>query len=200
MSRIDIAKQRLREQAEHHLRVAAMEELRSRHPGGMKPAYKERGALFWRLVFVPLDPPRAVDGQAARDARAADDRGELRLDTAGAPAGRTVATAAGDWRLTAFVPNLLACANGRKLPVGPQVTSPSVRFVRVGPVVPGVHHGRGEAAETTAPALTLAGQARAGGRPARQSDRVPRRYSWQHHRPPLRKHIRTAAPRWPSTY
>ena len=46
MSRLDVAKQRLREQAEHHLRVAAMEELRSRHPSGTTPAYEERGALF----------------------------------------------------------------------------------------------------------------------------------------------------------
>ena len=54
MSRLDVAKQRLREQAEHHLRVAAMEELRSRHPTGTKPAYDEPGAWFWRRVFVPL--------------------------------------------------------------------------------------------------------------------------------------------------
>jgi hypothetical protein len=54
MSRLDVAKQRLREQAEHHLRVAAMEELRNRHPTGTTPAYEERGALFWRRVFVPL--------------------------------------------------------------------------------------------------------------------------------------------------
>ena len=45
---------RLRAQAEHHLRVAAMEELRARHPSGTTPGYSERGALFWRRVFVPL--------------------------------------------------------------------------------------------------------------------------------------------------
>ena len=54
MSRLDVAKQRLREQAEHHLRAAAMEELRGRHPRGTSPAYKERGALFWRRFFVPV--------------------------------------------------------------------------------------------------------------------------------------------------
>jgi hypothetical protein len=54
MSRLDDAKHRLREQAEHHLRVAAMEELRSRQATSMRPAYKERGALFWRYIFVPL--------------------------------------------------------------------------------------------------------------------------------------------------
>ena len=54
MSRLDAAKQRLRGQAEHHLRVAAMEELRGRHPSGTTPAYEERGALFWRYVFVPV--------------------------------------------------------------------------------------------------------------------------------------------------
>lgn len=54
MSRLDVVKRRLREQAEHHLRVAAMEELRGRHPAGTKKAYQEPGALFWRGVFVPL--------------------------------------------------------------------------------------------------------------------------------------------------
>ena len=51
MSRLDVAKQRLRAQAEHHLRAAAMEELR---PKTAKRGYQERGALFWRRVFVPL--------------------------------------------------------------------------------------------------------------------------------------------------
>ena len=54
MSRLDATKRRLREQAEHHLRVAAMEELRGRHPAGTKQAYQEPGAFFWRGIFVPL--------------------------------------------------------------------------------------------------------------------------------------------------
>jgi hypothetical protein len=54
MSRLDVAKQRLRAHAEHHLRVAAMEDLRARHPAGTTAPYRERGELFWRLVFVPL--------------------------------------------------------------------------------------------------------------------------------------------------
>lgn len=52
--RIDVAKQRLREHAEHHLRVAAMEELRRRYPAGTTAPYRERGALLWRWMFVPL--------------------------------------------------------------------------------------------------------------------------------------------------
>ena len=54
MSRLDTTRQRLREQAEHHLRVAAMEELRGRHPAGTKQGFREPGALFWRYVFVPV--------------------------------------------------------------------------------------------------------------------------------------------------
>jgi hypothetical protein len=54
MSRLDIAKQRLREHAEHHLRVAAMEELRSRYPASTVAPYRERGGLLWRYAFVPL--------------------------------------------------------------------------------------------------------------------------------------------------
>jgi hypothetical protein len=54
MSRLDVAKQRLRAHGEHHLRVAAMEELRARHPAGTTAPYHERGALFWRYVFLPL--------------------------------------------------------------------------------------------------------------------------------------------------
>ena len=54
MSGLDVLKQRLRAQAEHHLRVAAMEELRGRHPAGTKRAYEEPGAWFWRRAFVPL--------------------------------------------------------------------------------------------------------------------------------------------------
>jgi hypothetical protein len=47
-------KQHLRERAEHHLRIAAMEEMRRRHPGGTTAPYRERGDAFWRFVFVPL--------------------------------------------------------------------------------------------------------------------------------------------------
>jgi hypothetical protein len=46
-------KHRLREQAEHHLRMASMDDLRVRYPAGTAPRYGERGALFWRYVFVP---------------------------------------------------------------------------------------------------------------------------------------------------
>jgi len=47
-------KQRLRDRAEHHLRVAAMEEMRRRHPGGTTAPYRETDGLLWRRVFVPL--------------------------------------------------------------------------------------------------------------------------------------------------
>jgi hypothetical protein len=48
------AKQRLRERAEHHLRLAAMEEMRRRHPGGTVEPYRERRGVLWRRAFVPL--------------------------------------------------------------------------------------------------------------------------------------------------
>jgi hypothetical protein len=48
------AQQRLREQAEQHLRIAAMEDLRRRHPQATTAPYRPRGAYFWRFVFVPL--------------------------------------------------------------------------------------------------------------------------------------------------
>ena len=48
------AQQRLREQAEHHLRVAAMEDLRREHPQATTAPHRARGARFWRFVFVPL--------------------------------------------------------------------------------------------------------------------------------------------------
>jgi hypothetical protein len=54
VSRVGALKQRLRDRAEHHLRLAAMEDLRRRHPAGTVPAYRERGGVFWRRVFVPL--------------------------------------------------------------------------------------------------------------------------------------------------
>lgn len=47
-------KQRLRDRAEHHLRVAAMDEMRRRYPGGTTAPYRERGDVLWRRVFVPL--------------------------------------------------------------------------------------------------------------------------------------------------
>jgi hypothetical protein len=54
MSRVAELKQTLRDRAEHHLRVAAMEELRHRYPDATVRPYRERGGLFWRRVFVPL--------------------------------------------------------------------------------------------------------------------------------------------------
>jgi hypothetical protein len=54
MSALANAQQRLREQAEHHLRVAAMEDLRGRHPQATTAPHRAGGAYFWRLVFVPL--------------------------------------------------------------------------------------------------------------------------------------------------
>jgi hypothetical protein len=47
-------KQRLRSQAEHHLRVAAMEDLRGRYPTGTAAPYHRPGALVWKYAFVPL--------------------------------------------------------------------------------------------------------------------------------------------------
>lgn len=54
MSGLIEAKQRLRAQAEHHLRVAAMEDLRGRYPAGTTAPYHEHGGLLWRYGFVPL--------------------------------------------------------------------------------------------------------------------------------------------------
>lgn len=54
MSALAHTRQRLRDRAEHHLRVAATEELRRRRPDGTVPAYREPGAVLWRRVFVPL--------------------------------------------------------------------------------------------------------------------------------------------------
>jgi phage baseplate assembly protein W len=45
---------RLRAQAEHHLRVAAMEQLRREHPQGTVAPRRDGGGAFWRLVFVPV--------------------------------------------------------------------------------------------------------------------------------------------------
>jgi hypothetical protein len=47
-------KRRLRDRAEHHLRVAAMEEMRRRHPSGTTAPYQLPGELLWRRAFVPL--------------------------------------------------------------------------------------------------------------------------------------------------
>jgi len=47
-------KQRLRDRAEHHLRAAAMDDMRRRHPGGTTAPYREPGAMLWRRLFVPL--------------------------------------------------------------------------------------------------------------------------------------------------
>lgn len=54
MTRLAAERARLREQAEHHLRVAAMEDLRRAHPQATTAPHKARGGYFWRLVFVPL--------------------------------------------------------------------------------------------------------------------------------------------------
>jgi hypothetical protein len=54
MTRFAAERARLREQAEHHLRVAAMEDLRHRHPQATTTPHRARGGYFWRFVFVPL--------------------------------------------------------------------------------------------------------------------------------------------------
>ena len=54
MRTVDQLKLTLRERAEHHLRLAAMEEMRERYPSGTTEPHRERGGLFWRRVFVPL--------------------------------------------------------------------------------------------------------------------------------------------------
>ena len=46
-------RQRLREQSELHLRLAAMRDLGRGHPG-VTPGVEPRGAWFWRHVFVPV--------------------------------------------------------------------------------------------------------------------------------------------------
>ena len=54
MSRVQDLQRRLRSESEHHLRLAAMEDLRRAHPQGTAAPYRPRGHAFWRLVFVPL--------------------------------------------------------------------------------------------------------------------------------------------------
>ena len=46
--------QRLRDRAEVHLRLAAMDELRRDHPQATTAPHRPPGGLFWRFVFVPL--------------------------------------------------------------------------------------------------------------------------------------------------
>jgi hypothetical protein len=48
------AQARLREQAETHLRIAAMDDLRRDHPDVTSAPHRPRGAAFWRHVCVPL--------------------------------------------------------------------------------------------------------------------------------------------------
>ena len=44
---------RLRNRAEHHLRLDAMRRLRGDAPATVEP-YHDPGGLFWRYLFVPL--------------------------------------------------------------------------------------------------------------------------------------------------
>jgi hypothetical protein len=44
----------LRERSERYLREAAMEDLRRAHPDAAVPAYRQRGGVLWRRLFVPL--------------------------------------------------------------------------------------------------------------------------------------------------
>ena len=48
------AQARLRDRAELHLRLAAMDELRRAHPAATTPPHRPPGGAFWRHVFVPL--------------------------------------------------------------------------------------------------------------------------------------------------
>ena len=48
------ARRRLRDRAEHHLLLAAMDDVRARYPESTHDPYRPRGELFWRAVFVPL--------------------------------------------------------------------------------------------------------------------------------------------------
>ena len=48
------AQARLREQAEVHLRLAAMDELRRAFPDVTTAPHRPAGGAFWRYVFVPL--------------------------------------------------------------------------------------------------------------------------------------------------
>ena len=48
------AQARLRERAELHLRLAAVDELRRAHPDVTTAPHRPPGGAFWRYVFVPL--------------------------------------------------------------------------------------------------------------------------------------------------
>ena len=50
---LDSLKPRLRDRAEHHLRLDAERRLRHDLPSTVEP-YRDRGERFWRLLFVPL--------------------------------------------------------------------------------------------------------------------------------------------------
>jgi hypothetical protein len=70
---IDLADRRrhLRERAEHHLTLAAMDDLRARYPQAATEPYRQRRAFFWRRVFVPLyrRVPWAVKARAMHTLR-----------------------------------------------------------------------------------------------------------------------------------
>ena len=90
MSGLTDAKRRLREQSEHYLlqdSVAAAGQGRAGH-GRALPRTRRAGLA---AALRPALPARAVDGQAARDGRAADDREGL--DAAAARAGRALEAA-----------------------------------------------------------------------------------------------------------
>jgi hypothetical protein len=53
MTAAERMQRRLRAQAEHHLRVAAMKDLRARHPEGTAAPDHGRGGALWRVLFVP---------------------------------------------------------------------------------------------------------------------------------------------------
>jgi hypothetical protein len=48
------AQARLRDRAEMHLRLAAMDDLRRPHPDATTAPHRPGGGVFWRFVFVPL--------------------------------------------------------------------------------------------------------------------------------------------------
>jgi hypothetical protein len=48
------AQQRLRDRAEAHLRLAAMDDLRGPHAHVTAAPHRPPGGAFWRYVFVPL--------------------------------------------------------------------------------------------------------------------------------------------------
>ena len=48
------AQQRLRDRAEMHLRLAAMDDMRRANPGVTTEPHRPGGGAFWRYMFVPL--------------------------------------------------------------------------------------------------------------------------------------------------